>query len=118
MWNCTITTLSRPLEEGNKHDTCIIDITEKKIDLLEMARPSWKNRAATEETKNKQVQISEKGYKVQQTKIVVDVLGGFDKELKGKLPVLIGKVEAKRVLFAMQKTVWQDARIAHKVIQV
>ena len=35
----------------------------------------------------------------------MDVLGGFDKELKGKLAVLIGKAEAKRVLLAMLKTV-------------
>ena len=47
------------------------------------------------------------GYKIQQTNIVVDVLGGFDKELKGKLAVLIGKAEAKRVLLAMQKTEWR-----------
>ena len=38
------------------------------------------------------------GYKIQQTNIVVDVLGHFEKDLKGKPAILISKaVEAKRV---------------------
>ena len=51
MWDCTLTTSSRPPEEGNRPDICIINLAEKKIDLLEMACPSWKNRAATKEIK-------------------------------------------------------------------
>ena len=123
-WDYTITTSSRPPEEGNTPDICIINIAEKKIDLLEMAWPSWRNRAATEETKTnkyksvrKELKERHPGYKIQQTNIVVDVLGGFDKELKGKLAVLIGKAEAKRVLLAMQKTVWFHAiRIMNMIV--
>ena len=54
------------------------------------------------------------GYQIQQTSIVVDVVGGSDKELKGKLAILIGKAEAKRVL---QKTVWLHAiRIMNMIV--
>ena len=49
------------------------------------------------------------GYKIQQIKLIVDVLGGYDKQLKGKLDVLIGRNETKRVLFEMQKTIWIHA---------
>ena len=116
MCDCTITTSSRLPKEGNRPDICIISIAEKKIDLLEMACPSWRNRAATEEIKTnkyksvrKELKDRHPDYKIQQTNKVVDVLGGFDKKLKGKLAVLIGKAEAKRVLLAMQKTVWLHA---------
>ena len=97
-------------------DICVTNHTDKEIDLLEMACPSWRNREATEERKTSKYrtvreELKERhpGYKIQQINLIVDVLGGYDKQLKGKLDILIGSNETKRVLFEMQKTIWIHA---------
>ena len=70
MWDCSITNSSRPLEEGNRPDICIT---------------SWRNREATEEKKTskyrtvrEELKKRHPGYKIQQTNLIVGVLGGYD----------------------------------------
>ena len=115
MWDCkcSITTSSRPPGEGNRPDICVTNHTDKEIRLLEMACPSWRNREATEERKTSKYrtvreELKERhpGYKIQQINLIVDVLGGYDKQLTGKLDILIGRNETTPVLFEMQKTIW------------
>ena len=111
MWDCSITTSSGPPEEGNRPDICVTNHTDKEIDLLEMACPSWRNRG--EKTSKyrtvRELKQRHPSYKIQQINLIVDGLGGYDKQLKGKLDILIGRNETKRVLFEMQKTIWIHA---------
>ena len=116
MWDCSITTSSRPPEEGNRPDICVTNHADKEIDFLEMACPSWRNREAPEERKTSKYrtvreELKERypGYKIQQINLIVDVVGGCDKQLTGKLDILIGRNETKRVLFQIQRTIWIHA---------
>ena len=93
------------LDEGNRPDLLVINKREEKIDVVEMACPSMRNRAKTDERKTmKYTTVREElkerypGYKVRQTNIVVDILGGFDRGLMDELSKIIGKVAAKRAL--------------------
>ena len=56
MWDCSVTTETRAPDEGNRPDLQIIDQEEKRIDILEMACPSWRNRAETSERKTRKYQ--------------------------------------------------------------
>ena len=47
---------TRAPDEGNRPDLKIIDQEEKRIDILEMACPSWQNRAETSERKTRKYQ--------------------------------------------------------------
>ena len=54
MWDCSVMTETRALDEGNQPELQIIDQEEKRIDILEMACPSWQNRAETSVRKKDQ----------------------------------------------------------------
>ena len=93
-------------------DLQVIKKREGKINVVEMASPSWRNKAETDERKvRKYTTVREElkerypGYKVRQTNIVVDILGGFDRGLMDELNKIIGKVAAKRALETMQQTI-------------
>ena len=110
MWDCSVTTGTRMLDEGNRPDLQVINKREEKIDVVEMACPSWRNRAETDERKTrKYTTVREEpkerypGYEVRQTNIVVDILGGFDRGLMDELSKIIGKVAAKRALEKCRK---------------
>ena len=110
MWDCSGTTGTRMLDEGNRPDLQVINKREEKIDVVEMACPSWRNRAETDERKTrKYTTVREEpkerypGYEVRQTNIVVDILGGFDRGLMDELSKIIGKVAAKRALEKCRK---------------
>ena len=112
MWDCSVTTGTRMPDEGNWPDLQVINKREEKIDVVEMACPSWRNRAETDERKTRKYttvreELEERypGYEVRQTNIVVDILGGFDRGLMDVLSKIIGKVAAKRALESMQKTI-------------
>ena len=112
MWDCSVTTGTRMPDEGNRPDLLVINKREEKIDVVEMACPSMRNRAKTDERKTmKYTTVREElkerypGYKVRQTNIVVDILGGFDRGLMDELSKIIGKVAAKRALETMQKAI-------------
>ena len=77
-----------------------------------MACPSWRNRRETNNRKTekyttvrKELTERNEGFKVRQTNIVVDVLGGYDKEVTDELKRLLGKSKANKVLSSMQRTV-------------
>ena len=112
MWDCSVTTKARALDEGNRPDLQIIDQEEKRMDILEMACPSWRNRAETSERKTRKYEtvIDEmreryQGYDVNQTNIIVDIPGGYDRDLTEKLGSLVGNEAARTALLAMQKTI-------------
>ena len=109
MWDCSVTTETRAPDEGNRPDLQIIDQEEKRIDILEMACPSWRNRAERKTRKYQTVrdEMRERyqGYDVNQTNIIVDILGGYDRDLTEKLGSLIRNEAARTALLAMQKTI-------------
>ena len=43
MWDCSVTTETRAPDEGNQLDLQIVGQEEKRIDILEMTCPSWRN---------------------------------------------------------------------------
>ena len=45
------------------------------------------------------------GFRVQQTNIVVDVLGGYDRKVKNDLNTLLGRSKTNKVLSSMQRTI-------------
>ena len=112
MWDCSVTTETRAPDEGNRPDLQIIDQEEKRIDTPEMACPSWRNRAETSERKTRKYQTVRdemreryQGFDVNQTNIIVEILGGYDRDLTEKLGSLIGNEAARTALLAMQKTI-------------
>ena len=42
MWDCSVTTGTRMPDEGNRLDLQVINKREEKIDVVEMACPSWR----------------------------------------------------------------------------
>ena len=57
------------------------------IDVVEMAGPSWRNRRETDTRKTekyrtvrRELMDRNEGFRVQQTNIVMDVLGGYDRK--------------------------------------
>ena len=118
MRDCSVTTGTRMPDEGNRPDLQVINRREEKIDVVEMACPSWRNRAETDERKTRKYttvreELKERypGYEVRQTSIVVDILGGFDRGLMDELSKIIGKVAAKQALETMQKTILLHVRL-------
>ena len=123
MWDCSVTTEARAPDEGNRPDLQIIDQEDKRIDILEMACPSWRNRAETSERKTRKYQTVRdemreryQGYDVNQTNIIVDILGGYDRDLTEKLGSLIGNEAARTALLAMQKTILIHAMRIMKLV--
>ena len=53
MWDCSVTTGTRTPDEGNRPDLQVINKREEKINVVEMACPSWCNRAETDERKTR-----------------------------------------------------------------
>ena len=112
MWDCSVTTGTRKLDEGNRPNLQVINKREEKIDVVEMVCPSWRNRAETDERKTRKYTTVRKElkeryprYEVRQTNIVVDILRGFNRGLMDELSKIINKVAVKRALETMQKTI-------------
>ena len=119
MWDCSVTTETRAPDEGNRPNLQIIDQEEKRIDILEIACPSWRNRAETSERKTRKYQTMRdemREYDVNQTNILVDNLGGYDRDLTEKLGSLIGNEAATTALPAMQKTILIHAMRIMKLV--
>ena len=53
MWDCSVTTGTRILDERNRPDLQVINEKEEKIDVVEMACPTWRNRAETDERRTR-----------------------------------------------------------------
>ena len=96
LWNCTDRRLEE--EEGYRADLVVTDRRKKVVNLVEMACPSWRNRRKTDTRKTekyrtvrRELMERNEGFSVQQTNIVVDVLGGYDREVKDDLNSLLGR---------------------------
>ena len=55
MWDCSITTSSRPLEEENRPDICVTNHTNEEIDLLEVACPQLEKQRSNRGEKDEQI---------------------------------------------------------------
>ena len=99
-------------EQGNKPDVIVNDHENKEIVVLEFSCPWILNRqkkALEKEEKYQEVRNKLKrryvNYKVNQTNVIIDALGGYSSELQSNLVRLLGKPETTRVLTMMQKSV-------------
>ena len=96
LWNCTDRRLEE--EEAYRADLVVTDRRKKVVNVVEMACPSWRNRRKTDTRKTekyrtvrRELMERNEGFSVQQTNIVVDVLGGYDREVKDDLNSLLGR---------------------------
>ena len=96
---------------ANRVDARIINHKDKKILTLEMSCPWIENRERKENEKTMkygplryELKQQYKGYEVQQRNIIIDVLGGWSKELEKTMDEMLGR-RGKMVLQKMQKTV-------------
>ena len=97
---------------ANRVDARIVDKERKKVTLLEMSCPWIENRKQKEEGKTRkyapqrwEVKKQYPGYMITQINIIVDVLGGFSKELSSSVREMLGTVRSRDVLRRMQKSV-------------
>ena len=112
LWDCTVSTDRRLEEEGNRPDLVVTNRREKVINVVEMACPSWINRRKTDTRKTekyrtvrRELMERNEGFRVQQTNIVVDVLGGYDRRVKDDLNSLLGRSKTNKVLRSIQRTI-------------
>ena len=87
IWDCAVSADRRLEEEGNRPDLVVTDRREKVINVVGIACPSWRNRRETDSRKTekyrtvrRELMERNEGFRVQQTNIVVDVLGGYDRK--------------------------------------
>ena len=81
-----------------------------------MACPSRRNRRETDTRKTekyrtvrRELMERNEGFRVQQTNIVVDVLGGYDRKVKNDLNSLLGRSKTNKVVSSMQRTILPHA---------
>ena len=98
LWDCTVSSDRRLEEKGNRPDLVVTDRREKVINVVEMACPGWRNRHETDSRKaekyrtmRRQLMERSEGFRVLQTNIAVDVLGGYDRKVKNDLNGLLGR---------------------------
>ena len=98
---------------ANRVDARIVDSTAKSVTLLEMSFP-WLNNKETKSCEKMEkyaplrMELKRQfpGYQVKQVNIVMDVLGGYSKELESTIRSLIGVSRGREVsLLKMQKVV-------------
>ena len=88
LWDCTVSTDRRLEEKGSRPDLVVTNRREIVINVVEMACPSWRSRRETDTRQTEKYRTARRelierneGFSVQQTKIVVDVLGGYDRKV-------------------------------------
>lgn len=81
-----------------------MDRKKKVVSMLEMSCPWMENRESKmqEKTQKYELKTQFKGFKIHQHNIILDVLGGYSKELKDTVRQLVG---------ARSKDVLQDAKV-------
>ena len=95
---------------ANRVDARIINHESKRVITLEMSCPWVTNREKKEEKTTKygplhcELKQKYQGYEVKQYNIIMDVLGGWCRDLEVKLKELVGS-KSKGVLHNMQRTV-------------
>ena len=96
---------------SNRIDVTIIDKDLKKISVIEMSCPWVENREVknTEKTtKYNQLRLElmnrYPGYQVKQFNIIIDVLGGYSREVEHNIKELVGD-NSKNIILQMQKSI-------------
>ena len=97
---------------ANRVDARIVDSTAKSATLLEMNCP-WLNNKETQSCKKTEkyaplrLELKRQfpGYQAKQFNIIMDVLGGYSKELESTIRSLVGVLRGREVLLKMQKGV-------------
>ena len=86
------------------------------VNVVEMAFPSWRNRRKTDTRKTEKYRTVRRelierivGFRVQQTNIVVHVLGRYDRKVKNDLNSLLGRSKTNKVLSSIQRTILLNA---------
>ena len=97
---------------ANRVDARILDSTAKPVTLLEMSCP-WLNNKETKSCEKTEkyaplrLELKRQfpGYQVKQFNIIMDMLGGYSKELESTIRSLVGVSRGREVLLKMQKVV-------------
>ena len=99
------------LVSANRIDATIVDKGKREVSLIEMSCPCIENREVKAEEKTTKyaplrVELKERypGYQVTQYIIIIDVLGGYSREVKQALKKLVGD-RSNSLVFKMQKSV-------------
>ena len=93
---------------ANRIDGRIVNKARKTVTLLEMSCPWVDNRDHKDEEKTMKyapLRLELKGFNIVQYNIIIDVLGGYSKDLKKSVRELVGSERSTAVLGRMQKSV-------------
>ena len=97
---------------ANRVDARIVDKENQTVTLLEMSCTWVENREQKEKEKTLKyaplrLELKQQypGYRINQVTIIIDVLGGYSKELYSRVRDLLGAERSKECLRRMQKSV-------------
>ena len=97
---------------ANRVDARIVDKENQTVTLLEMSCPWVENREQKEKEKTLKyaplrLELKQQypGYRINQVNIIIDVLGGYSKELYNRVRDLLGAERSREYLRRMQKSV-------------
>ena len=110
------------LVTANSIDATILDKDKREVSLIEMSCPWIENREVKAEEKTikyapLRAELKERcpGYQVTQYNIIIDVLGGYSREVKQALKKLVGD-RSNSIAFKMQTSALSNSlRIAKSV---
>ena len=101
---------------ANRVDARIVDKDKQTVTLLEMSCPWLENREQKEKEKTLKyaplrLELKQQypGYKINQVNIIIDVLGGYSKELYSSVRDLLGAERTGECLRRMQKSVLSNS---------
>ena len=97
---------------ANRVDARIVDTENQTVTFLEMSCPWVENREQKEKEKTlkyaplrPELKQQNPGYKINQLNIIIDVLGGYSKELYSSARDFLGAERSRKCLRRMQKSV-------------
>ena len=97
---------------ANRVDARIVDTENQTVTFLEMSCPWVENRKQKEKDKtlkyaplHPELKQQYPGYKINQVNFIIDVLGGYSKELYSTVRDLLGAEQSRKCLRRMQKSV-------------
>ena len=100
------------IRDAARPDGKLVMKNEKKVILIEKTVPWISNRGAKVELKkNKYLQVQSflrleyEGYEIDQVTLVMDVFGGYGKDLGENIGKVLGKEEKENVIKNMQKSI-------------
>ena len=103
--------------KANRIDARIVDNSAKTVILLQMSCPLPDNRKSIKSCEKYgkyaplrlEIKRQFQGFQVKQFNIIMDVLGGYSKELESRIRTLTGS-RSKEVLLKMQKVVLSSSQ--------